>query len=328
MNEQATRPPLLSVVIVVGDEGIRGGLERTMQSLRAQASFPSMEVIIVDCSAPGTAPLKGSDHPNVRTIHLSRDWTTMAGARAEGVRQARAPIVAFLDEHSFAMAGWAEALIEAHKGPWAGVGGEIYNLSSAVGAADSIYLMGHGRWTPPARRGEVDLLPSHDTCYKRKILLEYEPNLALLLMAEPVLMWKLRQDGHRLFLEPDVKSLHGYTVNPLTLVAFYAWNRCFGAARSSVFQWSRLKRLAFVMLSPFIPWSRSLSLFKLLWKRSPQRLWVFLTGLPFILLAQYSAVIGEAVGMIAGIGNAEILFTQTHLRGLRILPELPEQPTP
>jgi hypothetical protein len=51
---------------------------------------------------------------------------------------------------------------------------------------------------------------------------------------------------------------------------------------------------------------------------------VFFTGLPFILLAQYSAAIGEAIGMIAGVGNAEILFTQTHLRGLRICPEMPE----
>ncbi len=75
-----------------------------------------------------------------------------------------------------------------------------------------------------------------------------------------------------------------------------------------------------------VPWSRALNLFKLLWKRQPAAAVGVFYGLPFILLAQYSAVIGEAVGMIAGIGNAEILFTQTHLRGLRILPELPEQP--
>ena len=322
MNRSGDTPPQLSVVIVVGDEGTRQGLVRTMQSLRAQASFPVMEVLIIDCSAPGTARLKGSDHPNVRTIKLPRDGTTMAQARAEGVRQAHAPIVAFLDEHSFAMAGWAEALIEAHKGPWAGVGGEIYNLSSAVGGADAIYLMGHGRWAPPAQRGEVDLLPSHDTCYKREVLLQYEPDLAMLLMAEPVLMWKLRQDGHRLFLEPDVKSLHGYTVNALTLVAFYAWNRCFGAARSKVFLWSPAKRMAHILLAPFVPWARALSLLSRLWNSSPNRLWVFFTGLPFILLAQYAAAFGEAAGMAAGVGKAEILFTQTHLRGLRLRPEL------
>jgi len=323
MMSMTSPMPQLSVVIVVGDLGTRSGLERTMQSLQAQASFDSMEVLIIDCSAPGTPPLKGSDHPNVRTIKMSRDGTTMAQARAEGVQQARAPIVAFLDEHSFALAGWAEALIEAHQGLWAGVGGEIYNLSSAIGVADPIYLMGHGRWVPPAARGEVDLLPSHDTCYKREVLQSYGEDLPLLLMAEPVLMWKLREDGYRLFLNPDVKSMHGYTVNPLTLVAFYAWNRCFGYMRAKTFRWSRLKRIAHIVMTPFVPWARAINLFKHLWNNKRSRLWVFITGLPFILLAQYGAAIGEAVGMIAGIGNAEILFTQTHLRGLRIFADLP-----
>ncbi len=165
--------PLLTVVIVVGDEGTRGGLERTIQSLRHQGIIDRMEILEVDCSLPGTTALNGSDHQSVRTIKLPRDGTTMAQARAAGVREARSALVAFLDEHSFAMAGWAEALVEAHHGPWAGVGGEVYNLTSAVGFSDPIYLMGHGRWVPPARRGEMELLASHDTCYKRDILLSY-----------------------------------------------------------------------------------------------------------------------------------------------------------
>ncbi len=324
MKPKPSPPPNLSVVIVVGDEGTRSGLERTMQSLRAQASFDRMEVIIVDCSAPGTPAPEGSDHPNVRNVKMPRATTTMAEARAEGVKLAEAPIVGFLDDHSFAMAGWAEALIEAHNGPWAGVGGEIYNMSSAVGAADPIYLMGHGRWVPPAKRGVIDLLPTHDTCYKRDILLSYGDDLALLLMAEPVLMWKLIEDGHKLFLEPAVKSLHGYTVNPLTLVAFYAWNRCFGFARARVFRWPAWKRLLRAAATPIVPWVRAFNLFRLFFRTNPPRLWVLITGLPFILLAQYGAALGEAIGFLFGKGNSEILFTQTHLRGLRIFPELPE----
>ncbi|MGD8633146.1 MAG: glycosyltransferase [Anaerolineales bacterium] len=313
----------LTVVIVVGDEGTRAGLRRTMQSLLSQKLLSVMEILIIDCSAPGTPPLEGSDHPNVRTIHMPRERTTMAAARAAGVRQARSPLVAFLDEHSFAMSGWAEALIRAHEGPWAGVGGEIYNLSSAVGVADPIYLMGHGRWAPPAERKKVDLLPSHDTCYKREILLEYDDDLELLLMAEPVLMWKLRQDGYELLLDPDVKSMHGYTANVLTLIAFYAWNRCFGYARAQVFNWSASRRWFHALLAPLIPWARAFQIGKMLARNAPQRLWVFTIGLPFILLAQYSASIGEAMGYLFGKGNAEILFTQTHLRGLRWYPELP-----
>jgi hypothetical protein len=295
-----------------------------MHSLLHQMMIDRMEILVVDCGPPGTPALRGSDHPNVRTIKLPRDGTTMAAARAAGVHAARAPLVGFLDEHSFALAGWAEALVEAHSGPWAGVGGEIYNLSSAVGFADPIYLMGHGQWVPPAMKGEVGLLPSHDACYKKNVLLGYGDDLPELLMAEPVLMWKLRADGYSLLLDPSVKSMHGYTVNPLTLVAFYAWNRCLGFARAKVFKWTWSRRLIHAVLFPFIPWWRALRLFVYLLRHHPTRLPTFIVGWPMILLAQYGAALGEAVGVLFGKGDAEILFTQSHLRGLRWKAELPK----
>ena len=317
------KKPELSVVIVMGDPGTRRGLEKTLYSLIHQQSIEKIEILVVDCAPSGAPPLKGGDHPCVRTVKLPRSGTTMAQARAEGVRRARAPIVGFLDEHSFAMAGWAEAILKAHQGPWAGVGGEIYNSTSARGFSDPIYLMGHGRWVPPAPRGEAELLPSHDTCYKRDVILKYGDQLPELLMAEPILMRRLRLDGHRLYVDPDVKSMHGYTVNPLTLLSFYAWSRCFAAARAGVFGWSKGKRLLFGLSSPLIPLIRAVRLFLYLLRQRPVCLPTFLVGLPIILLAQAGAAVGEGLGMLFGLGSAEILFTQMHLRGLRLLPEYP-----
>ena len=313
----------LSVVIVMGDPGTRAGLEKTLYSLIHQQSIEKLEILVVDCAPSGAPPLKGSDHRSVRTVKLPRSGTTLAQARAEGVRQARAPIVGFLDDHSFAMAGWAEALVEAHRGPWAGVGGEIYNNTPARGFADPIYLMGHAAWMPPAPRGEAELLPSHDTCYKREILLQYGDELPELLMAEPVLMRRLRLDGQRLYVDPNVKSTHGYTVNPLTLVAFYAWSRCFAASRAKAFKWSPARRMTFGFLSPFIPLVRAIRLFVYLVRRRPTSLPAFLVGLPIILLAQAGAAVGEGLGMLFGLGDAERLLTQTHLRGLRLRAEYP-----
>jgi len=323
MPGEDKQAPDLSVVIVCGDPGTRRGLERTLHSLVLQQGVERIEIIVVDCAQPGAPLLRGSDHLSVRSVKLPRTGTTMAQARAEGVRRANAPIVAFLDEHSFAMAGWAEGLIRAHQGPWAGVGGEIFNGTCAQGFSDPIYLMGHGSWMPPAQRGEAELLPSHDTCYKRDIILKYGDDLAELLMAEPVLMRKLRQDGHRLFTEPDVKSMHGYTVNPMTLVAFYAWSRCFAASRAKVFGWSRVRRLVIGLLSPLLPFARAGRLFLYLLRKRPSTLPTYLVGLPIILLAQTGAAIGEGLGLLFGLGSAEVLFTQSHLRGLRLRPEYP-----
>jgi hypothetical protein len=84
----AVDEPALSVVIVVGDPATRHGLERTLYSLVHQKAIDQMEVLVVDCGAPATLPLKGSDHPRARTVKLPRETTTMAEARAEGVRRA------------------------------------------------------------------------------------------------------------------------------------------------------------------------------------------------------------------------------------------------
>lgn len=313
----------LSVVLVVGDPLVRRGIERAIDSIIKQKAIDQMEILLVIVS-PDDAPLpRGADHPRARIVRLPRETTTMAQARAAGVYAASAPIVTFMDEHSFAMAGWAEAVIEAHKGPWAGVGGEIYNLDSGRGVADPIYLMGHGRWSPPAPEGEITLLPSHDTSYKREILLSYGDDLPELLRAEPVLMWRLQQDGYRLYCEPGMKSLHGYTCNPLTLVAFYTWSRGLGAMRVKYLGMSRAKAILRFLLIPLMPFVKVARLLLYFVRERPDRLYTFIIGSPFILLAQFSAAIGEGVGGLFGMGNSEILFTQTHLRGLRLKPELP-----
>lgn len=66
-----------------------------------------------------------------------------------------------------------------------------------------------------------------------------------------------------------------------------------------------------------------MSLIAYLARARPARLPTAVVGFPVILLAQYGAAAGEAVGLLLGKGNAEILFSQTHLRGLRWKAEVP-----
>jgi hypothetical protein len=306
--------PVLTVVIVAGDQ--RNRYIWPMESILHQDIIDKMEVLVMDCSAAGSSAFPLSDHPSVRLVRRS-ERTLLDQARTDGVHLARAPIVAFLTEHSYAMAGWAEALVNAHEGPWAAVGGEIYNGNSSEGFSDPVYLMGHLRWLPPVPRGEAEMLPAHDTSYKRDILLSYGESLHGLLLAEPIFHRKLRLDGHSLYLEPDAKSIHTYTATLETLGVFFAWSRCYGYIRGQVFGWQKLQRLLFFLSFPIRPWGRLTRIFQYLAREKPQRLWSFLTGLPIIALAQYIAVLGETVGLVFGIGQAERRFSDSHMRGLR-----------
>jgi len=204
VEEKITNPfePVLSVVLVIGNK--RRNAVYALQSILHQSLIERIEVLVVDCGGPGMPPLPGSDHPSVRVLHVSQQ-ASFGAARTQAVLQARSPIIAFLEEHCTAFPGWAEALVSAHEGPWAGVGGEVYNATAGRGISDAIYLMGYISWTPPAQRGEDSLLASHNSSYKRKVLLSYGDSLLMLLTSEPVLQWKMKEDGHRLFVEPEAK---------------------------------------------------------------------------------------------------------------------------
>ena len=214
---EGSTDPDLSVILVVGDK--RDRAVDCLRSLIQQNTLDRLEVLLIDCGLDAT-PLPGSENPRVRRIQLP-SGTRFGHARAEGVRQARARIVAFIEEHCIVLPGWAEALVAAHQGPWAGVGGEVYNANAGVGLSDAFYLAGYAPWAPPAERGESELLASHNSSYRREVLLAYGERLDGLLLAEPILQWKLKEDNHRLFVEPDAKFMHHNEIGLQGLLTYY-----------------------------------------------------------------------------------------------------------
>src|SRR5262245_14489301 len=174
--------PRLSVVLVVGD--LRTRAEECLASLLRQASADQMEVLLFDVAKIPARPLAGSDHPSVRRIPLP-PGTPFTNARAEGVRRARAPYVAFLEEHCRVRAGWIDALLAAHAGPWAGVGGEVHNGNGETPRSETIALMTYGTWVPVAQRDEdATHLPGHNASFRRDRLLEFGEELDLLLVSD------------------------------------------------------------------------------------------------------------------------------------------------
>src|SRR5215469_877834 len=120
--------PEMSVIVLTPDnyETIR----KTISRLRAQTVRDRLEVVII---APSTNGLWLDDSDlgefhEVRVIEVG-PMSSTAKARAAGVRQASAPLVAFVEDHSFPAKGWAGALIQAHRQPWAAVGPAMANAN-------------------------------------------------------------------------------------------------------------------------------------------------------------------------------------------------------
>ncbi|MBN1667849.1 MAG: glycosyltransferase [Anaerolineales bacterium] len=308
--------PEITFILVIGEQRQRG--VECLRSLLGQSQVERMEILIVDSSPAGTPDLAGSQHPAVRVLRLPPE-TPFGQQRAAGVHQAQAPLVAFIEEHCLVLPGYAEALLESYQGAWAGVCGEMLNWNACEGFSDAIYLMGFAPWHP-GHQSEVEMeqLVVNNSSYRRDLLLAFGPDLPHLLLAEPVLQWKLQTGGQRLCLQPRARFAHTHETSPMGLVAYFHWHRAFGYWRAREFGWTASKRWLHVLAAPAIPWLRLARLGTYLLRHSPARLWSFLIHSPIMLLAQSAAACGQAAGLLFGLGSSEARFTHFELNGSRM----------
>lgn len=228
-------------------------IRKTVGFIASQDIASSIELIIV---VPDAARLE-LDSGAVSSLHSVQVVEADAGrdsgkARAAAVRAARAPVIVFTEDHCFPQPGWAAALLEAHQGPWAGVGPVVHNANPQKSISWADLLMGYGPWLAPGKSGEREHLPGHNSSYKCEALLALGDELPVLMESETPLQWRLRATGHRLYLESAAEVAHTNFDQWSTWlrVAFHS-GRLFAATRA--LEWTRLRRAVFVLASPLIP---------------------------------------------------------------------------
>lgn len=313
------REPDLSVVLVVADRRRRGA--RALRSILAQDVADRIEVLLMDVGSPVSPPLEGSDHPSVRACALGSD-VLFSRARAEGVRRARGRVVAFLEEHCVALPGWARALLEAHDGPWAGVGAEVHAGPPGVLPGDARNLttiLSYAPWLPPAPRGEAASIPGHNSSYKREDLARFGGDLDGLLRSDLALQESLLRDGRRLFLEPGARFVH---LDPAsfrdTLRGVRLFSHCSVPVRARALGWGPGRRASAVLLSPLLPGLRAWRSVRAILRRSALRRAAVLRAVPKILVFHASAVWGQTCGLLIGAGGAEAGFHRMELSDPRV----------
>ena len=244
-------PPRLTAAILtpVSFDSIR----KTVGHIATQDIASTIELIIVVPDASRLA----LDSEAVSALHSVQVVEGDAGresgkARAAAVKAARAPIIVFTEDHCFPQPGWAAALLNAHKGAWAGVGPVVHNANPRNAITWADLLMGYGPWLAPGKSGEREHLPGHNSSYKREALLALGDELPVLMESETPLQWRLRAAGHRLYLESKAEVAHTNFDRWSTWlrVAFHS-GRTFAATRA--LEWTPLRRALFGLASPLIP---------------------------------------------------------------------------
>ena len=303
------RLPAMSVIVVSLDryETVR----KTIRHLRAQNVSDRLEIVFVAPSAKDF----GLDEAEVRAFFQYRvievgPITSTARAKAIGVRQACAPIVAFAEEHCYPDPDWAVALMTAHQQDCAAVGPIMRNANPNTMLSWAGLFLHFGCCLAPTNGRAAENLPWHNSSYKRQLLLDYGDELASLLVVEGTLLDDLRARGHRFYLEPTAKTYH---VNISRLASWvkhaFLGGRLFGATRAQQKRWPLWRRLVYIGGSPLIPLVRLRRTLRLI-RQQPLRRELMPCILPAVISGLLPHAVGEAIGYAFGLGRAEEYYAR------------------
>ena len=299
--------PALTFVLFTPDnfETVR----KTVSHVARDSGAGSVELLI-GCAEPEALHIDAAAVAGLHSVRAIRcDMISGSGkARALAVQEARAPVVAFGEDHCFPQPGWTNALLRSHRESYAAVGPVVMNANPEGLVSWADLLMGYGPWLAPGGSKEMDHLAGHNSSYKRDALLPLADELPMFMEAESTLHWRLRKEGHRLFQQSDARVAHTNFARWGTwLPVSYHAGRVFAAVRAS--EWSVGRRIAFAIGSPFIPLVR-------LVRHIRQAV---AAGLPTGLIVRIAPVLlvgltvnaaGQGVGCVLGAGRSQATLVQ------------------
>ena len=310
------RIPEMSVLLVTPDD--YQTIRRTVGHLRAQTVAGRLELVIIAPSRGGLGLVdeEVGGFQRVRVVEVG-EIKRVAPAKAAGVAEASAPLVAFAEDHCYPEPEWAGHLINAHRQGWAAVGPAMCNANPLTMVSWAGLYLNFGSCLGTAGSGAARNLPWHNISYRRQLLLDYGTDLPALLAVEGLLLDDLRSRGHGLYLEAKARTSHVNISRLSSWVVHTFWGgRLFGAARAREKGWSVWRRLAYVCGGPLIPVIRLRRTVPVIYRTGRGR-----ELMPRILPAMFAGLIphalGEVTGYALGVGDAERRYSYFEMKRAR-----------
>lgn len=303
----------LSVVLITPDSF--DTIRTTVRHIQAQTARSRIELLIgaPDAAAVDLPPSAIDGIGAVRVVQVG-PIETLSLAKARVIPTATAPAVAFAEDHSFPEPEWAEALIAAFARGYGGVGPEMRNAnpdSMLSWAAMFMHFGGSVEATP----GEKPILASsHNTAYRRDVLLSLGSELAERLEMELFLQQAVTERGLRLFCEPAARTRH---VNISRFAPWTAQNFVggwlYGALRARYEGWSLARRLLYTCGVAFIPMVRFVRTVRTI-QGTSHAAHLIPDVLPALTVGLAAHGLGEAAGYLFGLGATERRYSGYEVR--------------
>lgn len=304
-----TQPELSVVVTVVSDttsEADTGHLVGCLEALERQVNPPAMEVLVTcDARLKGIAELERR-FASARFIRAEHFAIPRRGPSREhhdelrgiGIRHAKAPLVALLEDHGQPEPHWCAELVREHEQqPCAAIGGAIENaIDKPLNWA--VYFCDFGRYQNPVLHGPSPFVSDANVCYKRAAL-ERVAEAWSKAYNETRVHAALAARGETLWLSPEVVVYqHRLNLNlSSALRERYIWGRSYAVTRAATL--SSLRRLMLAALSPVLPLVLVLRQLKGV-MHTRRNSTAFLQALPLLILLTVAWSYGELLGYLSG----------------------------
>jgi hypothetical protein len=281
--------PLLTVAVLAGT--LRERAQRVVDAVAAQDVADGLELLVVDLF-PDREPIEIPAGVQGRRLELA--GAPLSRGKAEAVREAAAPFVAFLEDHCYPRPGWAKALIDAHRGPWAAVGYAYENANPDTWITRAGLIVDCVPFVEP-ERGPTGFVSGNNVSYRRDAVLAFGDRLDELIRADFLLQQALRARGEQLFVEPAAVAAHEhYRRMGHVGGASGAYCRLLAAARAR--GWGLRRRLFYAVAAPLAaPAIKLVRLARAILRR-PHLAAPALSAAPVVLVAYTYAAVGESRG--------------------------------
>jgi glycosyltransferase involved in cell wall biosynthesis len=286
--------PVVSVVVpcVNGLPAIADCLEALQ---RQDAEVPA-EVVVVDRCGEATRAVLRERFPAARILH-AEPQTPIPALRARGIAESRGALVALIEDHCNAQAGWLAALDRARRGGHRVIGGSVVNGSVRRVVDWAAFFCEYARFMPPLEHGEVDDVTGNNVAYDRATL----QDLGSLDSWEFFLHARLKERGVRFHCEPAMLVSHckefGFSY---FLSQRYHYSRSFAGMRLREAPW--WKRLGYALATPLLPPVVFARIVSAVAPRGHST--KLLQSAPVLAVFLASWAWGEAVGALAGPGDS------------------------
>lgn len=287
--------PALSVVIA----SVNGWevLGPTLRALDAQPGRDRIEIVVVDAVGGDTRARIEAHRPAVELIAVE-GRLPIPRLRHLGVRHASGEIVAIVEDHGEVDPSWADAVLEAHRGPWGAVGGAVENGRDGL-VNWAVFFCEYTPYMGPVVEGPASDLPGNNIAYKRPHLLRH----AHLLDEGKWESWindRLRLDGIPLASTNTAVVRH---IKPFRLGYFltqrFHFARSYAGMRRGDQSWP--KRLIYGAGSMVLPALLLARVTRTALRKGRHMGW-FAACFPLVALFLTVGALGEMVGYLFGAG--------------------------